>query len=414
MILVTGASGTVGRAVLEELRKTGQACKAMVRAQGDLPGAAVVADFSDKASMKRALTGVDTVFLVCSPIPALVELESNAIEACQESGVKHIVLNSALGAADYPNSFPSWHRKVEDKLKASGLGYAILRPNSFLQNITAYNAPSIREQGAFYAATGSARYSFLDVRDVAAVAAKVLTSPAAHAGKIYELNGPEAVTNAQLAERISRVANRTVTFVDIPEAAQRKAMLDLGMPEWQVNALLELQQYYVNGQGGEVDGVLQQLLGRAPVTLDQFLEEFRDSFLAINPKTGMTLPEMKAFVRNHFEEFVNRKNLDIADVNFASEFQDHGSDVPPGLPAGPAGAKQYVAGAYKKFPDIHVEILDLIAEDDKVTVRNHWTGGGYEFWGIVIWRIAHRQLVERWAYLTPPQPLKVLRTGDVT
>jgi predicted SnoaL-like aldol condensation-catalyzing enzyme len=133
---------------------------------------------------------------------------------------------------------------------------------------------------------------------------------------------------------------------------------------------------------------------------------------AVNPKTGMTADEIKAFVRNHFEEFVNRKNLNIADINFAPGFQDHGADVPPGLPPGPAGAKAYVGGAYKKFPDIHVEILDLIAEDDRVVVRNHWTGTEaasgtvYEFSGIVIWRIAHRQLVERWAYLTLPQPAK--------
>ena len=141
----------------------------------------------------------------------------------------------------------------------------------------------------------------------------------------------------------------------------------------------------------------------------------RDNSMAaeiVNPKTGMTLGEMKDFVRNHFEEFVNRKNLDIGDVNFAPEFEDHGADVPPGTPPGPAGAKAYVGGAYRKFPDIHVEILDLIAEDDRVVVRNHWSGTEassgtkYEFSGIVIWRIAHRQLVERWAYLTPPQPVK--------
>jgi predicted ester cyclase len=129
----------------------------------------------------------------------------------------------------------------------------------------------------------------------------------------------------------------------------------------------------------------------------------------VSPSTAMTHAEMKQFVRNHFEEFVNRKNLAIADVNFASEFVDHGTDVPAGMPPGPAGAKAYVGGAYKKFPDIHVDILDLIAEGDKVVVRNRWTGTEaatgrkYEFSGIVIWRIAHRQLVERWAYLTPPK-----------
>jgi predicted SnoaL-like aldol condensation-catalyzing enzyme len=133
---------------------------------------------------------------------------------------------------------------------------------------------------------------------------------------------------------------------------------------------------------------------------------------SVDAKTGMTLTEAKEFVRNHFEEFVNRKNLHIGNLNFAPEFEDHGADVPPGTPPGPAGAMQYVGRAYEKFPDIHVEILDLIAEHDKVVVRNHWTGTEaatgrkLEFYGMVIWRIAHRQLVERWAYLTPPQPIK--------
>jgi uncharacterized protein YbjT (DUF2867 family) len=110
------------------------------------------------------------------------------------------------------------------------------------------------------------------------VAAKALAAPDSHAGKVYELNGPEAVSNAELAERISRVAGRTVKYVDIPEAAQRKSMLDMGMPRWQVDALLELQQYYVKGQGGQVTDVLPRLLGRPAIRLDAFLEEFKGSF----------------------------------------------------------------------------------------------------------------------------------------
>ena len=129
---------------------------------------------------------------------------------------------------------------------------------------------------------------------------------------------------------------------------------------------------------------------------------------SVNPKTGMTHSEMKEFIRSHFEEFVNRKNLNIADVNFAPGFVDHGADVPPGTGPGPAGAKQYVGGAYKRYPDIRVRIEDMIAEDDKVVVRNHWTGtdstdrSRIEFRGIVIWRIAQRKIHERWAYLEKP------------
>lgn len=128
-----------------------------------------------------------------------------------------------------------------------------------------------------------------------------------------------------------------------------------------------------------------------------------------NSTSGMTLDEMKTFIRNHFEEFVNRKNLDIADVNFAPEFVDHGTDVPPGTPAGPAGAKQYVGSALKKFPDMNVTVEDIIAEGDKVVVRNVWqasdpaSGKHLRFGGIVIWRLAGRMIVDRWAYLESPK-----------
>jgi predicted SnoaL-like aldol condensation-catalyzing enzyme len=131
-----------------------------------------------------------------------------------------------------------------------------------------------------------------------------------------------------------------------------------------------------------------------------------------NPKTGMTHAEMKEFIRKHFEEFVNRKNLRIGEVNFAPGFVDHGADVASGLPPGPEGAIQYVGAALKKVPDLRVTIEDMVAEDDRVVVRNHWTGTDaaskqrLEFSGIVIWRIAGRQILERWAYLESPHPAR--------
>lgn len=126
--------------------------------------------------------------------------------------------------------------------------------------------------------------------------------------------------------------------------------------------------------------------------------------------TGFNHEQMKQFVRDHFEEFVNRKNIAIGKVNFAPDFVDHGSDVPPGTAPGPRGAMDYVSGALGKFPDLRVTIEDMIAEGDKVVVRNIWratnpsNGTRLQFAGIVIWRIAHRQLVERWAYLEAPHP----------
>jgi uncharacterized protein YbjT (DUF2867 family) len=282
MILITGASGTVGRAVLAEVARSGEKHRAMYRSKEEAAKApagteAVVADFSEEASLVPALRGVETVYLVCSPIPELVQLEGNVIEASEAAGVRRIVLNSALGAGDYQKSFPSWHRAVEDKLKAAAIAHCILRPNSFLQNVLTYYAPSIRAQGVFYGAMGNARTSYLDVRDIAFVAAKALRSTE-HEGKTYELNGPEALTCAEVAERISRHAGIRARYVDIPVEAQRKAMMDQGMPDWQVTALLELQEYYTGGRGAAVDGVLQGLLGRPPITIDRFLKDFAAEF----------------------------------------------------------------------------------------------------------------------------------------
>lgn len=283
MILITGASGSAGAAVLEAALAAGAPLRAMYRKKEDAAKApagvaSVLADFSDKSSLPHALQGIDTVYLVCAPIPQLIELEGAMIDACVESGVRHVVLNSALGASKFPKSFPSWHFEVEQKLQASGLAYTILRPNGFMQNIVAYNAETIRSQNAFYAAMGDAKISLIDVRDVGSVAAAALLNPGAHAGQIYELNGPEALSNDDVAEHISSVVGRKVSYVDIPESAQRQAMLDAGMPEGLVTAVLQLQEYYRTGACASVDGLVAKLTGRPERTLDQYLQENRASF----------------------------------------------------------------------------------------------------------------------------------------
>lgn len=282
MILITGASGNAGGAVLAEVARSGARHRALYRSSTEAAKApagteAVVGDFADRASLDAALRGVDSVYLVCSPIPDLVQLEGNVIDACAAARVGRIVLNSALGAEDYGASFPRWHREVEDKLKTTNIAHCILRPNSFMQNILAFFAPSIRAQGAFYAAMNSALVSLIDLRDVAAVAAAALLS-GDHDGKTYELNGPEAVTYAEVAARIARHAGVETRYVDIPIEAQRAAMRGQGMPEWQVTALLELQAYYTGGKGRTVDGTLERLLGRRARTLDQFLDEYAPAF----------------------------------------------------------------------------------------------------------------------------------------
>jgi uncharacterized protein YbjT (DUF2867 family) len=283
MYLVTGANGTVGKAVLTEVAKSGAPHRAMYRsftgsAKAPAGTSAVIADFSRKDTLPAALEGVHGVLLVCSAIPQLIEMEWNMIDACVAGDVGHIVLISAMGAREWRKSFPSWHRRVEDKLKSTKISFTILRPNSFHQNVLTYFAPSIRSQGVFHSSMGNGRVSFLDVRDIAVVAARSLAGDE-HSGKTYELNGPEALTYSELAAKISRHSGRDVQYVDIPAERLRKSMLDSGLPEWHADALLDLQAYYSTGKGGKIDGLLEQLIGRPPLTMNQFLAEFANEFL---------------------------------------------------------------------------------------------------------------------------------------
>jgi len=268
--------------VLRQLIAAKQPVRAMYRSQAEAAKApkgveTAVADFADLASLDKALEGIEKVYLVCAPIPELVKLESNAIEASKKKKIKYLVLNSALGAGTFNASFPRWHRQVEQTLEKSGIAYSIVRPNSFMQNIVNFYAPTIRSEGRFYAAIQDARNSFIDVRDIAAVIVKLLTTPG-HESKTYELNGPEAVTYSELAARISKISGRPVQYVDLPPAELGKGMLASGMPQWMVDALLELQRFYTEGRGGEVDEVVKKTIGREPIHLDQFLRENVEAF----------------------------------------------------------------------------------------------------------------------------------------
>lgn len=281
MILVTGASGSVGGAVLNAVLKRGNAVTAGYRSADDArsvpPGAkTIVADFTDKGSLRRALTDVEALFLVCSPIPQLTELESNVIDVAGETGVRHLVLNSSAGAGRWNKSFPKWHAQAEEKLKSSEVPFSIIRPNSFMENILAFYAPTIRTQDAFYAAMGESRVSLVAVEDIAESAARLLVGKGEN--RIYELNGPEAVTYSELAQKITQVSGRSIHYRDLSIEEIKKSLLSTGMPEWQATALVELQEYYLTGRGGELTPDVQQLTGRSPKTLDSFLTENAAAF----------------------------------------------------------------------------------------------------------------------------------------
>jgi uncharacterized protein YbjT (DUF2867 family) len=280
MILITGASGNVGREVVRQalalglpIRATFQSADVAAKAPAGLEG--IIMNYTQPETIRRALQGVNKIFLVGPPVQDLTALEGAFIKEVRTAGRKHIVKLSALGGRE--SMFPSRHRDSEENIEASGLPYTFLRPNGFMQNVVNYNAGTISSQNAFYGCQGNGAVSLIDTRDIAAVAVIVLAATG-HEGKTYSLTGGEALTNAQVANKISRVAGREITYVDMPPGEFKKAILSAGTQEWSADALVDLQSFYREGRASLLTGDIEQLTGRKPVTFDQFARDYAFAF----------------------------------------------------------------------------------------------------------------------------------------
>src|SRR5215467_12406491 len=218
MILVTGATGTNGIELIKRLSTIGASVRGMVRHDRPadaLPGVEFVnADFDDPASIRRALEGVESAFLVTNSSERTETQQLGFVEVARAAGLRHIVYLSQLHAAkNSPVRFLRYHAVVEEAIAASGIAFTNLRPNLYMQGLLGFRS-SIMSEGRFSAPIGDARVSIVDVRDIAAVAAAALTQ-SGHDGKIYDITGPESLTHAEMASQLSEAVGRPITFVDV-------------------------------------------------------------------------------------------------------------------------------------------------------------------------------------------------------
>ncbi len=275
-ILVTGATGTIGAQVVTALGgAAGVKVRAAVRTAGKakgLPPNATAVDFDYGAPEKiaAAVAGADALFLVTPFTDDQVELGKRLVDAAAKAGVKHVVKLSAIGCELEAIQLGKWHRAIERHVEASGVAWTFLRPNNFFENFVNYYPPG--KDGNIYLPWGAAACSFIAGADIAAVAAKVLTT-SGHAGKAYALTGPEAITIAQAAAAIGEVSGRQVAYVDVPEAAAKKAMLDMGAPPWMVDGMMELHAIDKAGYAAGVTGDVPQLLGRPATRFLDFAKQ---------------------------------------------------------------------------------------------------------------------------------------------
>lgn len=269
MICVIGAGGTVGSELTKQLESENARFRAAYFSKEKAEASrargidAVIVDCNHPETLRAAFQGCDKLFLLGPNAPNQTQLELNAVETAKAVGVRHIVKQSVLGADEEAFSLAKVHRPVERAIESSGIAWTFLRPNSFMQNVVTYMGQTIKTESAFYSASGEAKISHVDVRDIAAVAVKALIE-STHEGRAYTLTGPEALTYDELAAELSRVLGRPISHISLSPSDLRSGMLAEGMPEEIVDRMLDLERYYREGQASRITNDIKQVTGRDP------------------------------------------------------------------------------------------------------------------------------------------------------
>jgi NAD(P)H dehydrogenase (quinone) len=278
VILVTGATGSIGRHLVTRLREERVPFRALVRSQeqgAELDCDFAVGNFDDPGSIIRALRGVDRLFLNAGgavPVDGdqpMIRQQEAAIDAAVASGVSRVVKISVLGARDGGRLATGAHWRIEEHLKASGLAWSVLRPSGFMQNFLT-GAAAVTIDGKLIDGYGGGAVAYIDCYDIAACAAALLTGPGRTA-ESFDLTGPDPLTSACIAEKLSAALGRTIAPVTLTPPELAATLLARGLPTAFADDVAALAGEVAEGSLAATTSAVCDLTGRAPRTFDQFL-----------------------------------------------------------------------------------------------------------------------------------------------
>lgn len=284
-ILVTGATGNTGGAVLAALLDHGALVRAVTRSPEkarELERAtgveAVVADLDDATALPFVLDGVRAVYVVNAGGPEIADREGAIAEAAVAARVPHLVKLSVIGAGPHaPIDFGVIHGAAEDAVRASGIATTMLRPNGFMQNTLAWAAQLAG--GTVFAPVADARWSIIDARDIGAVGAAALLDPDAHAGKAYTLTGPAPISSREELAIVAEITGRDVTMREIPVAKAVESVAQF-TGEATAKRLGQLWEFYATGGAQDVSGDVESVTGRPPRDYRTFATDHAAAFSA--------------------------------------------------------------------------------------------------------------------------------------
>jgi NAD(P)H dehydrogenase (quinone) len=273
--VITGATGHLGRLVVQELLRRGVPAGDITATGRDITtvkdladrGVRVLAiDYDDPASLDAAFRGADRILLVSASEPGRrAQQHGNAIDAAVRAGAGLLAYTSIANAGTTSMRLAAEHQATEAALRASGLTYALLRNSWYVENYTA-QVPAILQRGSLAGSAGDGRVSAATRADYAAAAAAVLTGDG-HAGQAYELGGDEAFTLAELAAEIGAQAGQPIGYLDLPEDEYARLLTSAGLPETAAVTMADADRGLARGDLFVDSGHLRQLIGRPTTTL---------------------------------------------------------------------------------------------------------------------------------------------------
>lgn len=280
-ILVTGATGNTGSEIVKQLLEKGVQFKAMSRNKSKFKFKAkinwVEANFADISSLVLAFKDVESIYVAMPAHPDNEVWINNIITASKKAGVLHIIKLSGIRVSpDADSEIIRVHAKTDDMLMQSGLVYTLLRSNSFYQNIFA-SIPTIKNLSSIYVPLSDSRLSLIDIRDLSAVAVKVLTENG-HSNKIYNLTGPETLSYFDIAKKIGSAIGKDITYYPIAKEEMKSAMLKTGVSEWRADKLSEILAWFGKGGFEAISPDVESLLKRPAYSFDEFLDAYKKSF----------------------------------------------------------------------------------------------------------------------------------------
>ena len=298
-VLVTGATGTVGSEVAKQLAATpypGHKIRVAIHSKNgrtdqfrqfeDKEAFEIIdLDYNKLEMVAYALDKVDNLFLQTLPIPEATNICSNLMKEAKKKGIKNIVKLSAMGAdaSDPKSRILQLHGKEEKIIEESGIPYTFLRPSAFMQNFVTQFGHTLRNQNAFYVPAGDAKMSFVDTRDIGAIAAKMLThnnngNQSPYENKVYDVTGQEALSYGQVADIFSNRVGKKISYLDITEEDARRGMKQIGMGDWFIDTMIELFRIIRGGYGSETTTAIENITGRKPTSFAHFAKDYAKVF----------------------------------------------------------------------------------------------------------------------------------------